>query len=289
MPRSYTDSQPEILLRGGRIHGLGGAPEAEALLLSRGHVVALGQPAEALASPAARVIDLGGATVTPGLVDAHAHPTAWALARRRVELRDATDADAAAARVAAATPSLGDWIVGQGWDPHRWGAFPDRAPLDRAAPGNPVLLESHDLHAVWLNAEALRRCAIDRHTPDPPGGRIVRDPLTGEPTGVLLEEARRPALARLPEPEPEAVLAALLDAQAAAHRLGITGLHSVEPTGMDEMATLLGRGTLRLRILQHLPLHGLDGAIAAGLRSGDPATRIPQSRLRRMTKCETMP
>ncbi|MBW3628153.1 MAG: amidohydrolase [Gemmatimonadetes bacterium] len=271
MPQSQNSPEDQVLLRNGRIHPLGGHRPVGALLLRGGSVAALGEDAVALASPTALVVDLAGAAVTPGLVDAHAHPTAWALSRRRVDLRDAPSPEAAARLIGATLPSLGEWIVGQGWDSHRWGAFPTHEILDRVSPAAPVLLESHDLHALWLNGEALRRCGIDRHTPDPDGGRIVRDPATGEPTGVLLEEARRPAFARLPAPGPEEVLSALLDAQASAHELGITGLHSVEPTGLAEMSALLDRDLLRLRVLQHLPLAGLEDSIAAGWRSGSPA------------------
>ena len=260
-------ARDEILLRGARIHPLGGHAAVEALLVRDGRVAALGEEAVSLASPSAREIDLGGATVTPGLVDSHAHPTAWALARGRVELRDAASADEAAARVATARLSAGEWILGQGWDAHAWGGFPARAPLDHAAPDRPVLLESHDLHAAWLNGEALRRSGIDRHTPDPPGGTIVRDE-RGEPTGVLLERARAIALERIPPPGREETVDALLGAQAEAHRLGITGLHSVEPTGLADVRVLLDRGRLRLRVLQHLPVARLDEAIADGLRSG---------------------
>ena len=194
----------EILLRGARFHPLGGHATAAALLVRGGRVAALGDEALAHVSPSAVEIDLAGATVTPGLVDSHAHPTAWALARRRLELRDAASADEVAALVAAARPTAGEWIVGQGWDAHAWGAPPHRAPLDRAARDRPVLLESHDLHAAWVNGEALRRCGIDRHTPDPPGGTIVRDE-RGEPTGVLLETARSIALDLLPRPGAEEI------------------------------------------------------------------------------------
>lgn len=250
---------------------MGGHPAAAALLVRDGKVAALGSEEElrAQAGRDAQRIDLAGGTITPGITDAHAHPTAWALARRRVELSGVPTVEEAALRVAAAARAGTEgWVLGQGWSQHLWGNLPTRQPLDHAVPARPVFLDSHDIHAAWLNSEALRRCGIHRDTPDPPGGRIVRDPATGEPTGVLLEDARRMALAHLPAPTLEEILSALADAQREAHALGVTGLHSVEATGLRDLEALRARGELRLRILQHVQLDQLDGAVAVGLRSG---------------------
>jgi hypothetical protein len=265
-----TKTPRPALLLGGRIRPLGGRPAAGALLVAGGRVAALGTEAEvrAAAPRDAEVVDLAGATVTPGITDAHTHPTAWALGRRRLALHDCASLEEILERVGAA-PGRG-WILGQGWSRHVLGEVPDRRPLDRVAPERPVLLESRDIHAAWVNGAALRLCGITRDTPDPPGGEIVRDPETGEPTGMILEEAKKLVLAHVPVPGREEILAALEDAQCEAHRWGITGMHSVEPTGLEEMTALLERGRLRLRILQHLPLQGLDEAIARGARSGAP-------------------
>lgn len=271
MTRPDPRTEGDILLLGGRIYPSAEHAARAALLVRQGRVAAVGGESEVrgAASADARVVRLEGAVVTPGITDAHTHPTAWALGRRRVVLHDAASEDEAARRVAECAAPVGEWVLGQGWDQHRWGRLPHRASLDAVAPRRPVLLESHDIHAAWLNSEALRRCGIHAGTPDPDGGTIVRDPATGEPTGVLLEEARKLALGHLPEPSLDEVVEALLEAQAEAHRLGVTGVHSVEPTGLRDMEELRRRGALRLRVLQHLPLDGLEEAIARGLRSGD--------------------
>lgn len=261
---------PDLLLIGGTVHPLGGLPPGEALLLREGRVAALGEEAEVRAAtrPGVRVVDLGGAVATPGLTDAHLHPTAWALGRRRLDLHSARTPEEAVARLrTAAGQGGGEWLRGQGWDANRWGGFPDRQMLDAAVPDRPVVLESHDLHALWVNTEALRRCAIDAATPDPPGGRIVRD-AAGAPTGVLLEHAARLVVAHLPEPTPAEVQTALTEAQAELHRLGITGVHSVEPTGLADFGRMIEVDRLRLRVLQAVPLVALDAALAVGLRSG---------------------
>jgi predicted amidohydrolase YtcJ len=262
----------DTLILGGIIHPLGGRPPVRAALVRDGVIVAVGTEAEARAAayPGAEVVDLAGGMATPGITDSHMHVTAWAMARRRVDLHGVRSLAEVAARVAAADAGPGGWVIGQGWNRHLLDGVPAREVLDRVDAGRPVLLESNDIHAAWLNGEALRRCGITRATPDPPSGAIVRD-AAGEPTGVLLESARVMAVSRVPPAGAREVAAALVDAQAELHRLGITGIHSVERSGIPDLRLLADPGELRLRVLQHVLLEDLEAAIEAGLRSGDPA------------------
>ena len=272
-------SAPPVLVLARRIHTLdpdapADAPLPDALLAQHGRVLAVG-PAAELRSAArdAQILDLRPATLTPGLTDAHIHLVEWALARREVDLSSA-DSPEAAARMVGRHAGQGDgWVRGRGWNPHRWAAAPTRELLDRAVPGRPVALQSHDMHALWVSSEALRRAGIDRHTPDPDGGRIVRD-ADGEPTGLLLERAAELVVGCIPPATDAEVEAALLDAQAELHRLGITGVHCLPnihiagPDPLPTLETLRARGLLRLRVLTHLPLAALDDAIRLGVRSG---------------------
>lgn len=266
-----TRDPSDLVILAPRIHLLGDAPPVRALLVRDGRVLAAGteEAVLALAGREARVESLPGATVTPGLTDAHVHLTTWALSRRRVELNAARTMDDGVRAVAEAARSGEGWVLGLGWDAHRWGGLPTREMLDRAAPGRPVYLESHDIHAAWVSSEALRRAGIGAGTPDPEGGTIVRDPATGEPTGVLLENAKMLVGSLVPTPTRDEVRAALLDAQREVHRLGITGVHSVElPTGLSDFLELAERGELRLRVLQAVGLSFLDDALRLGVRSG---------------------
>ena len=103
---------------------------------------------------------------------------------------------------AAKTPR-GEWLGGRGWDQNRWPErqWPTRASLDRAAPHHPVALTRIDGHATWANSAALAAAGIDRATPEPAGGRILRDALR-QPTGVLIDTAQR--LIQRAEPRPSA-------------------------------------------------------------------------------------
>ncbi|HEX2081472.1 MAG TPA: amidohydrolase [Longimicrobium sp.] len=265
---------PDLVLTARRIHVLGDHPPVQALLIREGRIAAAGTEDEVrgAALPGARAEHVDG-VVTPGLTDAHVHLTLWALARRRVDLNAARTLDDGVAAVAEAARTGEGWIRGLGWDRHRWGGLPTKEPLDRVCPDRPVFLQSHDIHAAWVNSEAMRRCGITRDTPDPAGGEIVRS-ADGEPTGVLLEKAVRLVEWQLPKESPREVREALLDAQAEAHRLGLTGVHSVEVTGIEDFAAMEQDGELRLRVLQAIPLVRLDHAVAVGLRSGFGSDRL---------------
>lgn len=226
-------------------------------------------------APGAEVIDFGAATITPGLTDSHIHLTEWAVARSQVDLANAQTPEAAASAVAGVVVRAGGaWVLGRGWNAHHWGgSYPSRAPLDAIAPTTPVVLQSHDMHALWLNSRALELAGIDRLTDDPPGGRILREK-SGVPTGILLENAAQLVVPRLPRHDVNSLLPLVRAAQAELHSYGITAIHSfpgvhlLEPDPFEVLQELRRRGELKLRILQHIALEKLDSAIRLGLRSG---------------------
>jgi len=262
----------ERILTDGRIRISPGGPLAEALLVRGERIAAVGTVAEirAVARRGAVEQRLDGAWVTAGLVDSHIHPTAWALARRAINLAGALSVEEAVEGVvdgAAGIPDAG-WVRGHGWSRHPWTRAPKHGDLDGALPGRAIFLDSQDLHSAWLSGEALRRCGIDRDTADPPGGRIERDPATGDPTGILLENARSMALDRVPAPARSEIREALIEAQAELLRLGLTGIHSVEAKGLEDFEALHAEGTLRIRVVQAVQLDDLESAIGCGLRSG---------------------
>ncbi|MBZ4395702.1 amidohydrolase [Myxococcus sp. AS-1-15] len=232
-----------------------GRPVVEALAVRDGKVLATGTRDEVLAAagPGARVVDLGSATIVPGLTDSHGHLSSLGQWEATVTLLGATTKQEALARVANApsTSYQGEWLVGQGWDQNDWPekTFPTRQDLDAKHPRTPVYLTRIDGHAAWVNSEALRRANITRATQDPNGGRILRD-ANGEPTGILVDNAIGLIHAVLPpltEAERTAQLTAALNRAA---RVGLTGVHDA---GMD-LATfqLLQRmdkeGKLPLRV-----------------------------------------
>ena len=261
-------SAQEGVLRARRVLTLVPGLEGDAVWWEDGRIRAVGKAAEIERMAPRRLprFERPDALVTPGFVDGHTHFAMWALGRRRVSLTGARTRAEAVARVAAGTPSQG-WVVGHGWDANHWGERPDRHALDQVH-AIPVYLDSIDVHAAWVNSAALAVARITRETPDPPGGRIVRD-AAGEPTGVLLERAVELVSRVVPPPSADLLDEALLEAQREAHRLGVTGIHDVE----DERAwagfrRLEDSGELRLRVLFHPPVTSLPDLVRRGQRSG---------------------
>jgi predicted amidohydrolase YtcJ len=272
-----------LLVSARRIHTFSGpAIDHGAVLLRRGRIIDAG-PFDAIRAraPDAAHLDLGDATLTPGLVDAHAHLLEWAIARTQVELSGAQSPEHAARDTAQHAGALADgWVLGRGWNAHLWSAAPTREMLDAALPGRAVALQSHDMHALWCSSEALRQAGVDATTADPDGGRIERAD-DGAPTGLLLENATRLVLDRVPVLADDAMQDAVVAAQSELHSLGITGVHAMEMPSPEfrslrVLEALRAADRLRVRVLQHLPLTVFESALELGLRSGfgDPWLRI---------------
>ena len=205
-------------------------PLAEAFAVRDGRIVFVGsrQEADALKGSATRVVDAGGRTVIPGMVDAHAHFGGLAQKLRAVDLVGTKSYDEVIARVVekAKTTPKGTWIIGRGWDQNAWGdtRFPTHEKLSAALPDHPVALERVDGHATFANMAAMRLAELTAATKDPSGGKIIRD-AQGNPTGVLVDNASSIVERKIPAPTMADTRAALKDAIAVMHRWGLTGVH----------------------------------------------------------------
>ena len=231
---------PDLVLHRGRIRTMDPArPHAVALAIEGGRVVAVGADEEIvpLAGSATRVVDLAGATVVPGIVDAHNHLLSTGRMLAQVQLYGCRTIAEIQAKVAdrAAVQPPGTWIVGRGWDESLLaeGRHPTRFDLDAVAPDHPVLL-----HRVWnkfsCNSLALRLAGVSAATPDPPAdvlyaGSFERDE-AGAPTGLFRDRAKEMVLAAVPNPTEEELVEAIAAACAAYHAVGITAV--AEP-GLD--------------------------------------------------------
>lgn len=175
-------------------------PEAEAVAVAGDRILAVGSGAEiqAYVGEGTEVIDAGGRLVIPGFIEGHGHFMGVGRAQLTLDLRAARTWDEIVELVAAAAEEAapGEWITGRGWHQEKWDQVPSPAvdgmaihtSLSAVTPENPVSLTHASGHATFANARAMELAGIDRDTPDPEGGTIVRD-ANGDPTGLLRETA----------------------------------------------------------------------------------------------------
>jgi len=234
VPAARAQEPADLVVVGGVVHTMDPAsPRVEAFAVRDGAIVALGTSIAILdghRGDATEVIDLGGSTVIPGLIDAHAHVMGLGRALRSLDLVGTQSPEAIAEMVretAAARPE-GSWVTGRGWDQNDWPSkeFPTHDVLDRAAPDHPVWLTRVDGHAGWANARAMELAGVGRDTPDPEGGRIVRD-AAGEPSGVFVDNAQALMARAIPTADPAEREARLAAAQARILEVGLTGVHDM--------------------------------------------------------------
>ena len=277
----------DLVVRGATIHTIDDAhPRASAFAVTAGRFVAVGHDAVVTShiGPATRVLDLPGKTVVPGFNDAHIHPRPLFPDDSPFASVDASpaavatidDLVAALRRKAAVTPR-GQWVTGSRYQETKLGRHPTRADLDDASPEHPVSVSHSSGHQSVVNSLALRLAGIDRYTPDPAGGHIVRDE-RGEPTGRLQESAQRLlygiSAIRTPRAPAAETIAGLRARFAAYAARGITsiGIAGGSPESADEIALALG-DTPPLRVFQMLREDDAEEAVRRMAQNSATAVR----------------
>jgi predicted amidohydrolase YtcJ len=206
---------------------------------------------------AKRVIDLHGKSVIVGLTDAHCHLYGLGTDLENVSVRQLASEGEVVKVVAEAAKQrpATEWLIGRGWDQNRWAGqqFPTKASLDAAVSDRPVLLERVDGHAYWVNSRALAEAGITKATPDPAGGKILRD-AKGEPTGVLVDNATSLVDSKVPTASAEVRERRILAAAKVATELGFTGVHEmgIDDATADVYRKLAAANRLPLRVYAYL-------------------------------------
>jgi predicted amidohydrolase YtcJ len=198
-----------------------------------------------------RIVDGGGRTLLPGLIDAHGHVMGLGLGALRLDLvgtRSLEDLKQRLAAYAAANAGSG-WIVGRGWNQELWPGqrMPTAADLDAVVAGRPVALERVDGHALVVNSAALRTAAIAGATRDPVGGKIERD-AQGRPTGLLIDAAMPLVEAKIPAPSPAERDRGLAEAQRLMLENGVTSVADMGTSVEDWQAMRRGGEARRLQV-----------------------------------------
>jgi len=264
-----SDAQREfadlVLLNGSGWTGDPTRPRAEAVAVLGTSImkVGAGSEIEPLIGPGTRVVDMGGGLLLPGFIDAHTHFLDGGFALAAIRLRGAGSRREFIDRIAARAREVekGAWILHGDWDHQSFDnpELPRREWIDEVTPDNPVAVSRLDQHMLFANSLALKRAGITRSTTSPAGGEIVRDPESGEPTGILKDEAMDLVLSKVPEPTPEEKRRAALAAIRHAREHGITSVHEMAYADSFEVyQELLREGRLGLRLYVYIPISEVD-------------------------------
>ena len=257
---------------------------AEALAAANGRILAVGADDEISAYVGAntRVVDLHGRFAMPGFIDDHTHFVDGSFQLLEVNLK-LTPNETEFARLIgekAKTLPAGRWILGGNWDEEAWpdAKLPTRGLIDAVTGDNPVYVSRYDGHAGLANSVALKLAGITRDTPSPVGGVIVRDPKTGELTGVFKDAAQGLVTRAIPNPSESEFEGAIKAGLAEARRVGVTSVQEMAlggetPDGSftSEIRTLRRaetEGWLTCRFYEITPIEQWQRLADAGISHG---------------------
>jgi predicted amidohydrolase YtcJ len=266
---------PDLVIVNAMVHTMDpNQPVADAVAIHGNRIVAVGASKEIkkMAGPRTRIVDAQKRVVLPGFNDSHVHFLSGGFQLSSVDLRDANTPQEFAERIHHFAEKLpaGRWITGGDWDHERWpeAKLPTKDLIDTFTPDTAVFVNRLDGHMALANSRALRLAGVTRQTLDPPGGIIVRDPKTGEPTGILKDAAQNFVWKVIPPSSFEERLTAARAATEYAAKLGVTSVQDMSAgNNAGVYQTLLDRGELKTRIYAVSPLPAWELLVSTGLRA----------------------
>jgi len=252
----------DLVLRNGLFYtGNLSKPQAQALVIRGERILLVGknEDMERFVGPRTRVLDLNGRFACAGFNDAHVHLFNGGKGSTEFDLSGIASIEEMQQRILKKAWELPTeaWLIGRGWDQSLFpgGVWPDKRYLDVIAPDVPMYLVRICGHVALVNSKALAIAGIKTGIPDPPAGEIVRDPATGEPTGILKEEAMRLVSQYIPALSKEGTEQAVLNALNLVEQYGLTSLQDGSPPDIYPIyEKLLDNGMLKCRISLWFPL-----------------------------------
>ena len=274
-----TATPADLVLKNGVVYTVDDQnPKAEAVAIRGAEIVFVGSNAEAakFEGSKTRVVDLAGATVLPGLADAHYHLSGVGRREMTLNLEGTRTKEAFLAKVAerVAVTKAGEWVTGSGWIETFWvpQAFPSRQDLDRIAPNHPVALVRADGHALVANTKALALAGVTKATSAPPGGALNKD-TKGELTGMLIDGAMGLLGRVIPAPTSAMEDSAYVIGARRSVGLGWTQVQDAGVSWRDaaRIRRLYGQGLIKIRTYQAIggPGPDADSLLAHGASVGE--------------------
>lgn len=273
------EDMADLVLINGRVWTVNPAqPWAEAVAIEGDRILRVGRTAEIkkLAGQKTRVIDLKGAMALPGFIDSHTHFLEGGFSLSSIQLRDVISREQFVQRVEEKARSLrkGEWILHGNWDHEQFSPpeLPRREWIDAVSPQNPVCVSRYDEHIALANSLALEIGGITKKTESPQGGEIQKDPLTGEPTGILRDAAMELVMRHVPKPSLEENLEAARTALRHAGEVGVTSLEDMADgssfaDSLEAYQDLLKGDDLTARIRLYVPIDQIDAVDILGLKT----------------------
>jgi predicted amidohydrolase YtcJ len=269
IPLKVQTEQADVVFKNGNIYTVNERqPRAEAIAVKGDRIIFVGSNQDAEKYTGARVVDLKGNTVVPGLTDSHHHLSGVGFREMTLNLEGLTTLESflAAIKDRVNQKKSGEWITGRGWIETFWKPpiFPNRWDLDKVVPNNPALFTRADGHASVANSAALKLAGIDKNTKSPFGGEILKDKQTGEPTGMLIDAAQGLMRRQIPTPSAAEEERAVILGVKRNIELGWTQIQDAGGNYAEAelFRKLYGSSTIKLRIYK--AVHG----------PGDDATRL---------------
>lgn len=249
-------------------------PLAESVITEGNKIIFVGSNEEAkkIIDINTKIIDLKGKLMLPGFIDNHTHFISGGFHLSGINLRNAKSTSEFKNIIKDyAEENPGKWITGGNWDHEAWETkkLPHKNWIDEFTKDNPVFIERYDGHIALANSYALKLAGINKDTPNPDGGIIEKDEKTGEPTGILKDNAMSLIYSIIPEPSEEDYHKACLLALEEAKRFGVTSIQDI--TYRKDLKTyqkIYKEGKLTCRIYTRLPISDYEHLTELGIEAG---------------------